>query len=310
MAVLIKSGREPVENWVSVFNEVLPDLECRVWPDVGDRADIEVVIANELPEGEFASFPNLKLVAGTRVGLEGLLRDKSLPSHIPILRNTDRERAATMTGWVLYHVIRHHRRFEEYTANQRIPKWEHLRYRPPEQTRIGIMGMGHLGTTVAKALSGLMYRVAGWSRTRKNLPGIESFAGPEELKPFLARTEILIAILPRTPETENVLDAARFAMLPKGAYVINCGRGTTLDEEALLAALESGHLSGTALDVFKVEPLPQDSPLWSHPRVTITPHYSCSGRAVFGAEGIVDAIRRLRRGEALTGSTVDRSQGY
>jgi glyoxylate/hydroxypyruvate reductase A len=155
-----------------------------------------------------------------------------------------------------------------------------------------------------------MYRVAGWSRTRKNLPGIESFAGPEELKPFLARTEILIAILPRTPETENVLDAARFAMLPKGAYVINCGRGTTLDEEALLAALESGHLSGTALDVFKVEPLPQDSPLWSHPRVTITPHYSCSGRAVFGAEGIVDAIRRLRRGEALTGSTVDRSQGY
>lgn len=308
-AVLIRSGREPVENWVAVFNKVLPEVECRIWPDVGNRADIEYVVANQLPDGEFATFPNLKLVAGTRVGLEGLLNDESLAPHVPILRNTDRERAATMTGWVLYHVLRHHRRFEEYVVNQRSKTWEHLKYLPPERTRIGIMGMGNLGTSVARALCGLMYRVAGWSRTRKDLPGVESFAGPDELKAFLARTDILISILPKTPETEDVLDAARFAMLPEGAYVINCGRGTTLDENALVAALDSGHLSGAALDVFKVEPLPKDSPLWNHPKIAITPHYSCSGRAVFGAEGIVDAIRKLRRGEALVG-TVDRSQGY
>ena len=309
MALLIKAGREPVENWIEAIHAVLPDMECRPWPDVGNRDDIEVVVANELPEGEFARFPNLKLVAGTRVGVEGLLKDKSLPTHIPILRNTDRERAATMTAWVLYHVIRHHRRFEDYQTNQGLKKWAHLKYLPPAKTRIGIMGMGTLGTTVAQALNGLMYQVAGWSRSRKDIPDVESFAGLEELEAFLGRTDILITILPKTPALLDLMNATRFAQLPKGAYVINCGRGDLIDENALLAALDSGHLSGAALDVFKVEPLPEDNPIWTHPKITLTPHYSCNGRAVFGAEGIIDAILKLRKGETLTG-LVDRSLGY
>ncbi|MFT5539188.1 MAG: glyoxylate/hydroxypyruvate reductase A [Alphaproteobacteria bacterium] len=309
MALLIKAGREPVENWIEAFNAAIPDMECRPWPDVGNPDDIEVVVANELPEGVFSSFPNLKLVAGTRVGVEGLLKDTSLPAHIPILRNTDRERAATMTAWVLYNVIRHHRRFEDYKENQSLKKWEHLKYIPPEKTRIGIMGMGMLGTTVARALNGLMYQIAGWSRSRKVIPDVESFAGLEELESFLARTEILITILPKTPALQDLMNAERFAQLPKGAYVINCGRGDLTNEDALLAALDSGHLSGAALDVFKVEPLPQDSTIWEHPKITLTPHYSCNGRAVYGAEGIIEAILKLRNGETLTG-LVDRSLGY
>jgi glyoxylate/hydroxypyruvate reductase A len=309
MALLIKAGREPAENWIEAFNAAIPDMECRPWPDVGNRDDIEVVVANELPEGVFASFPNLKLVAGTRVGVEGLLKDTSLPTHIPILRNTDRERAATMTSWVLYHVIHHHRRFADYTINQGLKKWEHLKYLPPEKTRIGIMGMGTLGTTVARALDGLMYQVAGWARSRKDIPNIESFAGLEELESFLARTEILITILPKTPALQDLMNAERFAQLPKGAYVINCGRGDLTNEDALLAALDSGHLSGAALDVFKVEPLPEDNPIWGHSKITMTPHYSCNGRAAYGAEGIIDAILKLKNGETLNG-LVDRSLGY
>ncbi len=309
MALLIRAGREPVENWIEVFTEAFPDLECRVWPDVGDPADIEYVLANQLPEGVFGSFPNLKLVAGTRVGLEGLLNDASLPRDVPIIRNTDRERAATMTGWVLYQVLRHHRRFDEREANESKAKWEHLQYTAPEKVRIGIMGLGSLGSTVARALTGLMYVVAGWSRSRKDIAGVECFAGMEELPDFLVRCDILVSILPQTPETTDLLDAARLALLPKNSYVINCGRGSVLDEDSLLASIDSGHLSGAALDVFKTEPLPADHPFWGHPRITVSPHYSCSGKARYGAEGVVDAIRKLRNGEKLRG-TVDRALGY
>jgi glyoxylate/hydroxypyruvate reductase A len=309
MALLIKAGREAPENWIKAFAEALPDLECRVWPDVGNRDDIEYFLGNDLPEGEFARLPNLKLVAGTRVGVEGLTKDPALSPHIPIIRNTDRQRAATMTGWVLYHVIRHHRHFAEFAANQQGRVWKHLPFTAPAEVRIGIMGLGNLGSTVARALDGLMYRVAGWSRSRKEMDGIESFAGPDELEPFLARSDILIAILPKTPATNDLLDAARFALLPKGAYFINCGRGTTVDEDALLAVIESGHLSGAALDVFKVEPLPAEHPFWHHPKITLTPHYSCTGSAAYGAEGVIAAIRKIRAGEALS-NTVDRAEGY
>lgn len=309
MALLIKPGREPVENWIEAIKAELPDLDCRVWPDVGNPEDIEYVLGNQLPDGTFATFPNLKLVAGTRVGLEGLLNDPSLPPHVPIIRNTDRERAATMTGWVLYQVLRHHRHFAEREANQRAAKWEHLRFVSPDRVHIGIMGMGSLGGTVARALTPLMYRVAGWSRSRKDIAGVESFAGEAELERFLGRSDILIAILPQTPATTDLLDAARLSQLPKGAYVINCGRGSLIDEDALLAAIDSGHLSGAALDVFKTEPLPSDHLFWRHPKIAVSPHYSCSGRARYGAEGVAAAIRAVRAGH-VPDNTVERSEGY
>jgi glyoxylate/hydroxypyruvate reductase A len=309
MALLIKAGREAPENWIRAFNAAFPGMECRVWPEVGKREEIEYFLGNELPEGEFAKLPNLKLVAGTRVGVEGLLKDASLPRHIPIIRNTDRQRAATMTGWVLYHVIRHHRRFAEFAANQQARKWEHLQFTAPEKLRIGIMGLGNLGGTVARSLTALMYDVAGWSRSPKKIAGVESFAGAEGLPAFLARSDILVSILPKTPATNDLMNAERFAQLPKGAYFINCGRGTTVDEPALLAALDSGHLSGAALDVYKVEPLPADHPFWGHPKVAMTPHYSCTGSASYGAEGVIEAIRKVRAGETLT-NTVDRKEGY
>jgi glyoxylate/hydroxypyruvate reductase A len=309
MTLLIKPGRESVENWIAAIGKALPDIEIRIWPDVGDRAEVEFILANELPPGAFATFPNLRFVAGTAVGVERLLKDPDLPPDIPILRQVNTERAATMAGWVLYQVLGHHRRFDEYRANQAARHWEHLRYPSPVDMRVGVMGLGTLGGTVARRLRDLMYAVAGWTRSRKEIEGIESFAGPGEFRAFLARTDILVSILPNTRATQNLLGAEELATLPEGAYVVNCGRGTLIDEDALLAAIDSGHLSGAALDVFRTEPLPDDHPFWSHPKVTVTPHFACMGRAAFGAANLVENIRRARAGRLLT-AVVDKAEGY
>ncbi len=309
MALLIKAGRDPAEHWVDAIRSAMPDLDIRVWPDAGNREEIEFIIANDLPDGAFTTFPNLKFVAGTAVGVERLLKDSSLPAHVPILRQANAERAATMTGLVLYHVIRHHRRFDEYRANQARAKWEHLKYPPPGDVRVGVMGLGNLGGTVAQTLRDLRYAVAGWTRSRHDLEGIESFAGPDELDAFLARSHIVVGILPGTPGTRRVLTRERLLRLPKGAYVINVGRGNLIDETALLELMDSGHLSGAALDVYEVEPLPEDHPFWHHPKVTMTPHYACVGRAAFSAERVVEAIRKVRAGEPLP-YVVDKAAGY
>lgn len=309
MALLIKPGRDAAEHWVEAISEALPDLDIRVWPEVGNRAEIEYVLANSLPEGEFATFPNLKFVVSTAVTVERLVKDKALPAHVPILRSVNPERTAIMTGWVLYHVIRHHRRFDEYRVNQAAKTWEPLEFAAPEHVRVGVMGLGSLGGAAARALAGLRYAVAGWARSRKDIPGVESFAGMDEFEDFLARSDIIVSILPNTKDTAGLLDARRLALLPRGAYVINAGRATLIDDDALLAALDSGALAGAALDVFRAEPLPPDHPYWSHPKVTMTPHYATHGRAVHGAGVIVQAIRDTRAGRPLT-NLVDREAGY
>ncbi len=309
MALLIKPGREPVDAWIKAITAEIPDLEIRLWPEVGDRAGIEYILANDLPDGEFGTFPNLKFVAGTAVGVERLLRDESLPAHVPILRGANRERAMTMGAWVTYHVIRHHRRFDEYRANQAAKTWEQLKYAPPETVRVGVMGLGNLGAAAARYLAGFGYTVAGWARSKKDMPGIETFAGQDELDRLLARSDILVSILPNTEGTKGLLTRERLLTLPQGAYVINSGRGTLIDEDALLELIDGGHLSGAALDVFQTEPPPPEHPFWTHPRITMTAHHSCMGRASYGAEVIVDAIRKLRAGEPVT-RVVDKAEGY
>lgn len=309
MALLIKPGRDPAEKWVEAIGAELPDLEMRVWPEAGDRADVEYLIANALPPGDFATFPNLRFVASTSAGVDRLLSDPDLPRDVPIVRSINAQRTATMGAWVCYHVLRHHRRFDEYPANQAKKAWEHLPYPPPEAVGVGVMGLGTLGTFAARRLGEFMYDVAGWSRSPKSIEGVRSYAGPEQFPEFLARTDILVSMLPGTPETCDLLDAEAFARLPEGAYVINSGRGNVIDEAALIAAIDSGHLSGAALDVYKTEPLPEDHPFWSHPRIFMTPHYASFGSAKYGAAVVVENIRRARAGHPLT-DVVDKAAGY
>lgn len=309
MALLIKPGRDPAENWISAIAADLPDLDMRVWPDAGNHDEVEFIIANQLPPGEFATFPNLKFVASTSAGVDRLLTDPDFPAHVPIIRSINTERTATMCAWVCYHVIGHHRRFAGYRENQSKKTWEFLRYPPPDEVGIGIMGLGTLGGTAARTLKGFMYDVAGWNRSPKSMDGIETFSGPDGFPAFLKRSDIIVSILPGTPETTDLLNRETLALLPKGAYIVNCGRGNVIDDDALIAAMDSGHIAGAALDVFRVEPLPVNHPFWSHPKVTVTPHYSANGSARHGVGVVVENIRRVRAGQPLQ-DVVDKEAGY
>ncbi len=309
MALLIKPSRDPAEKWMRAIAEELPDLDMRVWPDAGNREEVEFIIANSLPEGEFATFPNLKFVASTSAGVDRLLTDPDFPVHVPIIRSINTQRTATMCAWVCYHAIRHHRHFDRYRENQAARVWDPLAYPPPDEVGLGVMGLGTLGGSAARMLKGFMFDVAGWSRTPKTIPGMETFAGAEEFKPFLGRSHILVSILPGTPETENLLNRETLALLPEGAYIINCGRGTLIDDEALVEAIDGGHIAGAALDVFRTEPLPEDHPFWSHPKVTLTPHYSSNGAARHGVGVVVANIRHARAGEPFE-DVVDKALGY
>jgi glyoxylate/hydroxypyruvate reductase A len=309
MALLIKAGRDPAENWIKAIAAELPDLDMRAWPETGDRAEVQFIIANQLPLGEFASFPNLKFVASTSAGVDRLLNDPDFPAHVPIIRSINTQRTATMCAWVCYQVIGHHRRFAAYRQNQPAKIWQFMRYSDPDEVGVGIMGLGTLGGTAARTLKGLMYDVAGWSRSAKTMDGIKCFAGADQLGEFLGRSNIVVAMLPGTAETTDLLNRETLALLPAGAYIVNCGRGNLIDEDALIEAMDSGHIAGAALDVYKTEPLPKDHPFWDHPKVAMTPHYSSNGIARHGIGVVVENIRRVRAGEPLA-YVVDKLAGY
>ncbi len=307
--LLLKAGREPADTWLNAFATLMPELEVRVWPECGKREDIQFTLCSRLPHGEYPTFPNLKFVCSMSVGLEPLLDDPTLPKHLPIIRSVNPQRSATMAEYVVFHVLRYFRRVPEYEAQQRAKIWKMLPQADAADMRIGILGLGTLGRTVAEKLRLFHFDVAGWTRTPHQHDGIANFVGPEGLRPFLQRSDILICLLPLTPQTDSLLDAAAFAALPKGAYFINVARGEHVVDADLLAALDSGHLAAATLDPFRDEPLPPDSPYWSHPKVTVTPHNSCQGPAKYGAPDIVENIRRALDGRPLL-NVADRAIGY
>lgn len=309
MILVVKPGRLPVEHWLEAFAAKMPELEVRVWPDVGDRAEVDVLFTVRIAKGEVARFPNLKFVSLIAAGADRLLADPDIPGHLPIVRAVNPEMALTMKAWVVYQVVRHHREMARYEADQAAHRWNRLAVVPPRKVRIGIMGLGVLGGAAARALVDFGFDVAGWTRRGRGIEGIEDFIGLDGLRPFLARSDILVSILPFTTDTDGVLDADAFAALPKGAYVINCGRGELVVEDDLKMALDSGHLSGAALDVFRQEPLPPDHPFWAHPLITITPHNASTGSAWYAVDVVIENIRRLEAGQPLV-ATVDREAGY
>ena len=214
-----------------------------------------------------------------------------------------------MSEYALYWGLWHHRDIEKYAASQRAKKWKPEEFVDSIHRRIGVMGLGTIGQDTAKKFAALGFPTAGWSRTHKTLPGVETFHGPDGLPKFLGRTNILVNVLPLTRETRGIMDKTLFAALPKGAFVINMGRGGHVVDDDLLAALDSGHLSGAALDVFNVEPLPPEHPYWAHPRVHITPHMAGYTNPRTASPGVIDNIKALRAGQPLK-NTVDAKTGY
>lgn len=309
MTLLLKAGREPAETWVEAFRREMPELEVRVWPECGDRSAIEFALVSRMPPGELRTFPNLRFIATMSVGLEHLLSDPHLPAHVPLVRSVNPKRAATMAEYVVLHVLRYFRRLPEYQAQQRDRRWQPLSQRLSEEVRIGIMGLGTLGSAVAERLRPFGFDLAAWTRTPHKTDGIVNFVGWNGLRPFLARSDILICLLPLTAETEDILNARTLAALPRGAYLINAARGEHVVDADLLAALDSGHIAGATLDAFRDEPLPEDHPFWRHEQITVTPHNSCKAPASDGVQVIVENIRRVRDGRPLV-HVVDRAAGY
>jgi len=261
------------------------------------------------PWGFLAQFPNLKAILALGAGVDPIPSDPALPKDVPLLRLVDVGFPAQMADYAMYAVLRFQRRMGEIEALQRQARWNQL---DPFFTRdfpVGVMGLGVIGSVVAKRVATAGYTVAGWARSPKRLDGVEVFAGSGTFKKFLSRARVVINALPLTPQTENVLDAAAFASMPRGGYVVNIGRGAHLVDRDLIAALDSGQLDGAMFDVFREEPLPSSHPFWGHPKIIVTPHVAAPTIASEVQAQVIENIRRLERGESPLG-LVDRDRGY
>ncbi len=310
-AILVLSSQLGADDWARALVTAEPKLEVRVWPDVGDPGDIDVIIAWSPEPGRLLGFPNLKAVLSLGAGVDQILDlpDLAELADIPLSRTVDDGLSLGMTHYVLLHVLRYHRRMPELEAMQRGHEWRFLVADAAAETNVGIMGLGEMGGLAAGKLVGLGFQVRGWSRTPKDLPGVESFAGAEGLKAFLATTRILIVLLPLTAATRGIINAETLGQLPEGAFLIAAGRGGHLVEADVLAALDSGQLAHATLDVFNTEPLPTESPFWDHPRVTVTPHNASDSAPGEVVPKLLENVRRARSGRPLL-NLVDRQRGY
>lgn len=309
MAILFRSSPASTARWRPVLGALLPEHEIRYWPEIGDRAAIEYALVWNAEPGLLASLPNLKLIVGLGAGVDHLLRDPSLPKAVPIVRLVDSYMTDAMSEYVALSVLRLHRRDLDYLAQQRAGIWEEREQKNAAERPVGILGFGTLGQEAGRKLKSLGFDVAGWSRAKKEIAGFATYAGAAGLDALLARSEILVCLLPLTAETAGILNAAAFSRLPRGAGLVNAGRGGHLVEADLIAALDSGQLSGAVLDVAGEEPLPQGHPFWRHPRIILTPHVAAETNPPTATPIIAEAIRRCAAGLPVA-NTVDPARGY
>jgi glyoxylate/hydroxypyruvate reductase A len=308
MALLLTPLFGSAEVWRREFAAAMPELEIRIWPEAGDPAAIEAAAIWALPPGELRKLPNLRLILSLTAGTDALLCDPDLP-NVPIVRAGDPAGDAMMNEAALLHVLRHHRNMPEYLRAQARREWKRLPVKRASERCVGVMGLGTIGLACAQMLASVGFQVAGWVRQPRTAGEIEVFAGLDQLGAFLARSEILLNLLPLTPETHGIIGTETLKALPAGAAIINLGRGEHVVEAELIAALDSGHIGAATLDVYPVEPLPSDSPLWGHPKITVMPHVARRLDPADLAPRICTILRDYRAGRPL-GQLVDRKRGY
>lgn len=291
------------------MQSLLPDIECRLWEEAGEADEIEIAVVWKPPAGGLKRFKNLRVIISIGAGIDHVLADPDLPRHVPIIRTTGDDLTLRMREYVLLHVLRLHRRLPEIEAAASDRQWRPSINPPASQRRVGLMGLGELGADCARALRDVGFAVRGWSRRPKTIDGVLCFAGDADLPAFLARTDILLCMLPLTPATQEILNADLFSKLPRDASIINVARGGHLVDDDLLAALDRGHLRAATLDVFREEPLSPHHPFWAHPKILVTPHVASLIDPVAGGKAIAANIRKFLAGEPLR-DIVDPEQGY
>jgi len=308
--LLIVPGRWFPEGWEAKVRAALPEVPLAVWPDVPDPAAVRAVMFGTPVPGVLPALPAVRLASTTGMGVDQLVRLPDLPEGIVLSRVVDPSMVDRMSDYVALAALQVERDAALFERAQRERAWaQSIVLDPGAKRTVGLMGFGEIGRDAARKLRALGFPVRGWSRTPKTADGVACFHGPDGLGPFLAQTQVLVCLLPHTPETDGILDRRLFAMLPAGAHLVNVGRGAQLAEDDLVDALASGRLSGATLDVFRTEPLPPDHPFWAHPAIRITPHSAGLSRPHVSARFVWENLLRLERGETPVG-LVDRARGY
>src|SRR6476619_1982107 len=316
LAILVHGGTDnwSSQRWKGRFEGVCPDRAVRLLPDASlDPAEVHYAAVWKPQPGELAAFPNLRVIFNLGAGVDALMADRSLP-NVPLVRVAVTDLTARMTEYVVLHVLMHHRQELYLRASQREKRWAPKYQWPAGAISVGIMGLGTLGTDAADALRRIGFRVAGWSNSPKTIAGVECFHGKAQIDAFLRQTDILVCLLPLTPDTRGIRNRELFAKLsrssPMGApVVINAGRGGLQNEADILACLDDGTLGAASLDVYQTEPLPADSPFWTHPKVVLTPHNAADTDPDEISKYVAQQIARFEAGGALE-NLVDRNRGY
>lgn len=294
------------EPWLQGLREAMPGAEIDLWQPGAPPADHAVVWAP--PQQFFDEQPQLQGIFNIGAGVDALMQ-RRLPPQAVVVRLDDAGMSAQMAEYVCHAVIRHFREFDGYEADMRQGLWSYRKPRERADFAVGVMGLGVLGARVARALQVFDFPVRGWSRSPRQLDGIRCFAGQDQLPAFLAGCRVLVCLLPLTPDTRDILRRDTLSQLQPGAYLVNVARGAHLVEDDLLALLESGHMAGATLDVFRTEPLPAGHPFWQHPRITVTPHTSARTLRRESIAQIVGKIQALAQGRPIAG-IVQRERGY
>jgi glyoxylate/hydroxypyruvate reductase A len=316
LALLITGGTEnwAAPRWRVRFKRVCTDRAVALIPDDAiDPASVKYAAVWKPKPGLLGGFPNLAVIFNLGAGVDAVVADATLPD-VPLVRVAVEDLTRRMTEYVAMHVLMHHRRQDYYAQSQRAKLWAPKLQWAASALRVGIMGMGVLGRDAAEVLARIGFDVAGWSATAKVIPGIACFAGEAQLGAFLARTDVLVCLLPLTPQTRGILNRRTFAQLARdgklgGPVIINAGRGGLQVEDDILNALDDGTLAGATLDVFGTEPLPADSRFWSHPKVTLSPHNAADTDPDAISVYVAEQIAAFERGEPLI-NVVDRKVGY
>jgi glyoxylate/hydroxypyruvate reductase A len=308
MTLLYKADPDRGKQWAQLFAQKAPDIPFRLWPDIGDPSAVRYLAAWQPPADAMQTLPNLEVIFSVGAGIDQFDLS-SVPPHVAVVRMTEPGIVEGMVEYVTQAVLAIHRDVFDYAQLQRESVWREMPVRAASTRRVGVLGLGMLGMAVLKTLRMFGFPCAGWSRSAHEIEGVECYAGADSLDAFLARTDILVCLLPLTDATRGLIDKHVFDTLPKGASFINVGRGPHVVQQDLLNALDSSRLHAAILDVTDPEPLPPTHPFWTHPRVRLTPHIASATRPETAVDVVLENLRRHRAGLPLIGA-IDRARGY
>ncbi|KPU56042.1 D-isomer specific 2-hydroxyacid dehydrogenase, NAD binding domain protein [Pseudomonas fluorescens] len=308
MALLYKADPVRGEQWKRLFAEHAPDIEWRAWPDIGDPKDIRYLAAWQAPDDLETLLPNLQVLFALSAGVDQLDLDR-LPTTLPVVRLLDPSITLGMCEYASFAVLGLHRDMLRYRQQQMARCWQAHLLQPAAKRRVGVMGLGTQAQQILATLRTFGFVLSGWARSEHRIAGVDCFAGAEQLPVFLGQCDIVVCVLPLTEQTKGILNRQLFQHLPKGAALVNMGRGGHLIEEDLLEALATGQLSAAVLDVLQQEPAAPDHPFWHHPQILLTPHIAAMTQPESAFSVLLENIRRHQRGESMLGQ-VDRERSY